>query len=152
MESVARRKARAFVVAGFALVAAGSIITFLRITTSGSYFSNASALSDFEWVLSPLIGLVAVWSWWWLSRIQVADREQSSFVRRGFFGLALQNALYTALTLAVLLDIRVFNRDWWNVAPLWAQFGGSLAMSIGFILLGREFANNADETSEPSGV
>ena len=145
MESATRKRARAFVVAGFVMAAAGSVITLLRSVT---YFANASALSVFESVVSPLIGVVAVWSWWWLSKIRVADRHQSSFVRMGLYGLALQNILIGALGLATLFDLPGFDRNSWNVAPLWSRFWGNLAISIGFVLLAREMVDDAGERGE----
>src|ERR1035437_7136484 len=93
MESVARKRGRTFVVVGFALIAVGSIFNVIRVVTSVGYFSLASGLTLFQLVLSPLVGLVSAWSWWWLSRIRVDTGEQASFVRRGFYGLALQNVL-----------------------------------------------------------
>src|SRR5664280_290151 len=105
MESAARKKARTFVVVGFALIAVGSIINVIRGVTSVGYFSLASSLTLFQLVLSPLVGLAAVWSWWWLSRIRVDTSEQASFVRRGFYGLALQNTISTAMVLALLFQV-----------------------------------------------
>ena len=137
MESLTRKRARAFVVTGFAMFALGLLVTFFRVITSAHYFSNASASAVVETVLSPVMGIVAVWSWWWLSQIRVASGHQSSLVRKGFYGLALQNVLYGVLILAVLMDGPVFNRNLWNVAPLWAQCWGSLAIAIGFVFLAR---------------
>src|ERR1019366_4176249 len=137
MESAARKKARTFVVVGFALIAVGSIINVIRGVTSVGYFSLMSSLTLFQLVLSPLVGVAAVWSWWWLSMIRVDTSEQASLVRRGFYGLALRNTLSTAMVLALLFQLPTFNRDSWNVAPFWAQFWGSLAVSIGFVMLGR---------------
>ena len=148
MESAARKKARTFVVVGFALIAVGSIINVIRGVTSVGYFSLMSSLTLFQLVLSPLVGLAAVWSWWWLSRIRVDTSEQASFVRRGFYGLAVQNTLSTAMVLALLFQLPTFNRDSWNVAPFWAQFWGTLAVSIGFVLLGREFAIDAEDSND----
>ena len=150
MESPTRRRARAFVVTGFAMVALGSVITFIRTLTTAGYFAHAGALSDFESVVSPLIGLVAVWSWWWLSKIRVADPHQMSFVRKGLYGLATQNLLICALALATLFDLPVFNRNSWDVAPLWAHFWGTLAISIGFTLLARQTSREGAVVSEPS--
>ena len=148
MESVARKKARTFVVVGFALIAVGSIINVIRIVTSADYFSLANGLTLLQLVLSPFVGLVSAWSWWWLSKIRVDTGEQTSFVRRGFYGLAVQNVLSTAMVLALLFQLPAFNRDSWNVTPFWAQFWGSLAVSIGFVLLGKEFAIVTEDSND----
>ena len=148
MESAARKKARTFVVVGFALIAVGSIINVIRGVTSVGYFSLASSLTLFQLVLSPFVGLAAVWSWWWLSRIRVDTSEQASFVRRGFYGLALQNTISTAMVLALLFQVPTFNRDSWNVAPFWAQFWGLLAVSIGFVLLARQIVIDAGDSDD----
>jgi hypothetical protein len=148
MESVARKRARTFVVVGFALIAVGSIINVIRIVTSADYFSLANGLTLFQLALSPFVGLVSAWSWWWLSKIRVDSGGQTSFVRRGFYGLAVQNVLSTAMVLALLFQLPAFNRDSWNVTPFWAQFWGSLAVSIGFVLLAREFAIDAEDSND----
>jgi protein-S-isoprenylcysteine O-methyltransferase Ste14 len=148
MESVARKRARTFVVVGFALIAVGSIINVIRVMTSADYFSLANGLTLFQLVLSPFVGLVSAWSWWWLSKIRVDTGEQTSFVRRGFYGLALQNVLSTAMVLALLFQLPAFNRDSWNVAPFWAQFWGLLAVSIGFVLLARQIVIDAGDSDD----
>lgn len=150
MESMERKRARAFVVVGFVLIAVGSVINVFRLVTWVDYFSIASSRAQFELFLSPLVGVVTVWSWWWLSKIRVANGEQTSFVRKGFYGLALQNALSTALVLAGLFDLPAFDRVSWNVAPIWAEFLGSLVLSIGFILLGQEFTIDVDDSDDAS--
>jgi hypothetical protein len=148
MESAARNKARTFVVVGFALIAVGSIINVIRDVATTGYISSARGLTLFQLALFPLVGLVAAWSWWWLSRIRVDTSEQASFIRRGFYGLALQNVLSTAIVLATLFQMPAFVRDSWNVAPFWAQFWGSLAVSIGFVLLGKEFAIVTEDSND----
>lgn len=148
MESAARKRARAFIIFGFAVIAIGTIITLYQLVTSAGYFSNASGLADFESVLSVLVSLVSIWSWWWLSKLRVVTDVQSSFVRKGFYGLAFQNVLSAALVLAVLFDLPVFSRDSWYVAPRWSELCGSLALAIGFVLLAREFATGVEDSND----
>jgi protein-S-isoprenylcysteine O-methyltransferase Ste14 len=148
MESAARKKARAFVVVGLALIAVGSIINVIRGVTSVDNFALMSTLTLFQLVLSPLVGLAAVWSWWWLSKICVNTGEQVTLVRRGLYGLALQNTMSTAMVLALLFQLPTFNRDSWNVAPFWAQFWGLLVLSIGFVLLARQIVIDTEDSND----
>ncbi len=148
MQSAPRRRARAFIISGFAVLTIGTIITFYQLVTSAHYFSNASGLADFESVIVLVASFVTLWSWWWLSKIRVATDDQSSFARKGFYGLAVQNVLSAAVVLAVIFDLPAFDRSSWYVAPRWAAMWGSLTISIGFVLLGREFAPDVEDSHD----
>lgn len=137
METYERRRARLFVVTGFAVEAVGSLITLGRLISQG-YFSLSTA-SSIELLLSDLAVLVSVWAWWWLTKVTVSSDDQRSFMSRAFFGLALASILFTAVALETLFQVPGYIQHGWDLAPLWAQGIGELAKCLGFVMMAREF-------------
>jgi hypothetical protein len=150
MESYERRRARWFVASGFALFAAGSLFMLVRLARSG-YFNPLATWSSLELVISNLATLVAIWAWWWLTKVDAARDDQRSFLRRAFYALAMQYLLFSVIDIGQLAQVPGVTRGTWNVAPLWIEGIGTIATTVGFVMMAREFSSPAPAVVDSEG-
>ena len=147
MDNYRQRRARLWIVAGFLLAAIGAIINFVQAVSSGvfepSLYSSAALA-----VINPLMLIVAVWVWWWLTSFRPADEVQRRALLRAVYGLAAMYFLGTLLWYFIIFPNGMSPRGFMTTT-LGLQ-GASFPVSfVGFLLLARHYATSTG-VSEPT--
>lgn len=135
-----KRYARAWVVAGFALTALGSIVNMIQLLDHG-YLSEGSFRADVQLVVLPLGSLAALWAWWVLSKIATLISDHASLFRSAFIGLMVESLCLCVEYVNLLWSTPSLSQYTW---PLWIQGFGSVATAVGFLLMSLAFSNRLD--------
>jgi hypothetical protein len=139
-----RTPARYVIVAGYLLIAASTVDTFITVTSSSAF----SQLSSSFWILEisfSLAALSALTAWWFLSQLSPTSRDQESLLRRGFIAMGVQLLLGTFGEAYNFL--KFFNQNWTDHAG-WLSMVGGITGAIGFFMTAREYVpltNEADD-------
>lgn len=136
------------VVAGFALVALASVISYLQTVTNVGYSFN-SFKEFFIPLVNVLAPIVLVVVWWFLSRVTPTNEQQSSLLQRAFLAMAVVELLILCSVLFDLIPYHGYDGFWSNTS-LWLVAIGALAASIGLVMLSRSIAFAARSTNEDS--
>jgi hypothetical protein len=135
-------------VVGFTLMAVGSIITFVRQADQGYFGVTNSLRWDLEAVFSPLMTMVALWAWWWMSKIRVSGAEQTTNLRRALYGFSVQFLIYAVAMVTEVTSVHSFLADWWNLDQLWIAGLGATCTSLGFFVAARSTVDASLQTAE----
>lgn len=138
MTAYSRHRAKTWVVAGFLLTAIGAIWIFIREVTTGHLYSESGFWNGLETTLAPVMALVALYAWLWLTKLAVEDSTQVAIVRRAFKSFGCYYALSSTVIFINLFQSRAF-ATFSGLAPLWIEAVGAFITFLGFILLSREF-------------
>lgn len=147
MRRLGYRDSRRLIVVGFALMAVGLSITLVRQADQGLFGVTNSLSWDLETVLSPLMAMVAVWAWWWMTKIRVTGAEQTTILRRALYGFSVQYLIYAIVIVVMVTSVHSFLADWWNLDQLWIAGLGATCTSLGFFVAAR---STIDESVEPA--
>ena len=147
MDSYRQCQARYWIVAGFVLAAIGAIINFVRVVSAG-VFEPSLVTSGALTVINPLMLIIAVWVWWWLTSLQPADEVQRNALLKAFYGLAAMYFLGTLLWYFIIFPNGTTPLDFMTTA-LFLQ-GASFPVSfVGFLLLARHYATGTGVAEPP---
>jgi hypothetical protein len=138
MTEYSTHSARTWVVIGFLLTAVGSIWTFVRVVTDDHLYTQAGFWIGFETTLVPVGALVALYAWWWLTKVAAEGATQLTVVRKAFKGFACYYAISSTVLFINLFQFHAF-QAFASLAPLWVQAVGAFITFLGFIFLSREF-------------
>jgi len=138
------RVGRGFVVAGFVLLALGTVITMVRFIVDGYLFTAASLSVAAESILLPLSTVMAAWAWWWLTQVTAVGPSQVRAMRRGLYGLSLQYLLTFTLFVAVVLSMNSSVVTVNYLVQWWSQAIGALAIAVGFFTMSRSLRASAE--------
>jgi hypothetical protein len=138
MTDYSRHRARTWVVVGFLLTAVGSMWIFIREVTSDHLYSESGFWNGLETTLVPVMALVALYAWWWLTKLAVEGTTQVTVVRKAFKSFACYYAISSTVLFINLFQFRAFG-TFSGLAPLWVQAVGAFVTFLGFIFLSREF-------------
>jgi len=138
MTDYSRHRAQTWVVVGFLLTAVGSIWTFIRVVITDHLYSEAGFWTGLETTLVPVMTLIALYAWWWLTKLAVEGATQATVVRKAFKGFACYYAISSTVLFINLFQFHPF-QAFSDLAPLWFQAVGAFITFFGFIFLSREF-------------
>ncbi len=138
MDNYRRRRARLVLVTGFLLSAVGAVVRFVRQASSGGLGHSPFSFTLIS-LIDPLMTVVAVWIWWWLSSISPTNEAQRLAFIKAWYGLAISYFLsVTSWSLIVFPGWTETFRG--TVAAFfWLQAVGITISFVGFVLLAREF-------------
>ena len=142
MDPNARNTARTIVILGFTVVALSGVISYWQNVSSVSY-QFGSFREILIPLLNPLITIVAVAAWWWLSRLEARDDEQLRYLRIAYIAFGVQYFLYAALYVLIVtpLDSQAGS---WTTTVLWLDFVGAVVASFGLFLMAKTFFTQVD--------
>jgi len=144
--TVSRPVARAFVIAGYAILAMAALVNFLQFAVDGDLrLGVREDLSVFAVVFASFSGIVA---WWILTKL--AERpEQAPLLQKAYLALAVQALLGAAPY--VIADFS-FDLSSWSGVAFWAYGIGSVLTAVGFILMAASFRPHESATLDVSVV
>jgi hypothetical protein len=138
----ARNTARTIVILGFTVAALSGVIGYWQNVSSAPY-QFGSFREILIPLLNPLITIVAVAAWWWLSRLEARDDEQLRYLRIAYIAFGVQYFLYAALYVLIVtpLDSQAGS---WTTTVLWLDCVGAVVASFGLFLMARYLFTRED--------
>ncbi len=128
-----RRAARAWIITGFSLLVVGAVVD-VAILISNDYLGEGNFRADTQLFLQPVGALAALFAWWVLSQLTVANPGDVTMFRRAFFALGVW-MLVLAYSYVNVLWIEPRFTDF--TADIWIDLVGSAAAVVGFLLMAR---------------
>jgi hypothetical protein len=127
-----RQISQVIVILGFSMTALSAVIEYVvSVTSLGYRFSSFREIIDP--MLYPLITLVAIVAWLWLTRIDPRDDAQRRILNKAFFAFAVQYLLYTGAYAFIIIPLRSFG-GFWSTSSVWLSFTGAGVTALGLVL------------------
>jgi hypothetical protein len=128
-------QARFWIVGGYLVAFVASVVEFIGQFSS---FTRGGLTATFavDVTLGPVVAAGSLWTWWWLSKLQVNDEQQRRVLRGGVVGLivvlvAEGTMSFTSFTSLVGVQ-SVFK---WVLATYLLMTVGEVASAIGFLAI-----------------
>jgi uncharacterized membrane protein len=138
MNESLRTFARSTVVSGYVLIAAGVVVNFINLASTGALLlSSKEDVSLFAQVFASVAYIAA---WWILTKLTLDTERQLTLIRWAFLALALQ-AAFASVTFLIVFDSFVHLS--WETSELWGYGFGTIVVAIGFFLMMLSYRSTA---------
>jgi hypothetical protein len=151
MDPLRQLRAQVLVVLGFAMAAVASVTMYIvDVTSVGFQFDSFRSIIDP--LLYPLLTIVAVFAWFWLTLLRPHDEQQCRILRGAYFAFAVQYLLSAAAFAFVVLPFRSFG-GFWITTTLWLELFGAAVTAVGFYLFAQNLRRvQFDQSQSETGV
>jgi hypothetical protein len=150
VRSIARVPAQAIVILGFVVSALASVISYVQSFTGQGYYFHSFRQIVLP-MLNPLIMIVAVFAWWWLTTVEANDEHQRTNLQRAYVAFAIQYGLTTALILFLITPFRSLG-GFWLTSVFWVELVGAFITALGLFLLSRTLSGRVTTVEPVSDV
>ena len=129
-------RARRLVICGFAFSLLGALLAMYRLT-SPTFSMNPSFELLLDYFLAPFVSMATLWSWWWITRLDVNDVRQCRIVRMAYYGFFTQTLATGILFTTTIVELPVSIQGFVNLDSYYADAAGAFLSSAGFFFLAR---------------
>jgi hypothetical protein len=124
-----RARARSIIIAGYVVVAVGTLALFCWQASTG--YLRLSSEADVNLFAQLFASFAFVGAWWFLTQLHLDSSGQLLLIRKAFFGFGLATLLTSVIYLVLLFAYVEIS---WPYSLIWATGFGNLIASIGFFL------------------